>query len=383
MITMPKAVYIHIPFCEQICHYCDFNKFFLKNQPVSEYLSALEAEMKNTMERFPTNSVHTIFIGGGTPTALSVEQLEQLFLMIHRHIPMDDVVEFSVEANPEQLSQEKLAVLFQYGVNRLSIGVQTFQEELLKGIGRTHTNDVVFKGIERAKKVGFQNISIDLMYALPKQSIVDFQKTLQTAFTLGLTHYSSYSLLVEPKTVFYNLWRKGKLSLPPQEEEALMYETLMDEMEKHGFHQYEISNFAKKGFESQHNITYWKNDEYYGFGAGAHSYVHGVRRVNAGVLKKYMSLMNNEGHPYLDEHEVTVVEKMEEELFLGLRLASGVSSMRFQEKFGISIYDVFGNQLNQQINNGLLQEKDGVFTLTHQGKLLGNEVFQSFLSNAE
>lgn len=380
---MPSSVYIHIPFCEQICHYCDFNKFYLKNQPVSDYLQALEKEIIHSFRRFPSSSVRTVFIGGGTPTALSAKQLEQLMRIIHRHIPMDKVIEFSVEANPEQLTEEKLSVLFQHGVDRLSVGVQTFEENLLSAIGRTHTNESVFQGIECAKRVGFKNISIDLMYALPKQTMDDFKRTLEVAFALGVTHYSSYSLLVEPKTVFYNLWRKGKLTLPPQEEEAKMYEYLIEEMKKHGFYQYEISNFAKEGYESKHNLTYWNNEEYYGFGAGAHSYIQGVRRVNAGVLKKYMARIESCGFPYIEEHEVTTAEKMEEELFLGLRKVSGVSAKVFEQKFGQSIMDVFGKQLEEQIQKGLVEKRGEIFSLTHKGKLLGNEVFQSFLSLSE
>ncbi|WP_243290615.1 radical SAM family heme chaperone HemW [Bacillus sp. FJAT-47783] len=380
---MPKSVYIHIPFCEQICHYCDFNKFYLKYQPVSDYLLSLEKEMESSFTRFPVKEIKTIFIGGGTPTALSKDQLEQLMNMIHKYIDIELVQEFSVEANPDNLTEEKLSVLKNYGVNRLSIGVQSFNEELLKKIGRTHTNEVVFHSIKLAQKMGFHNISIDLMYALPTQTLKEFKQTLEIAFSLDLAHYSSYSLLVEPKTVFYNLWRNGKLTLPPQEEEAVMYEYLMEQMEKRGFRQYEISNFSKPGFESKHNLTYWNNEEYFGFGAGAHSYVHGVRRVNAGVLKKYMSLIESTNFPYVDEHLVTKTEQMEEELFLGLRKTRGISIRHFANKFGISIDKVFGQQIEEQSRKGLLVKQDDHIFLTHKGKLLGNEVFQAFLSSIE
>lgn len=377
---MVKAAYLHIPFCEQICHYCDFNKVFLKNQPVDEYLDSMQMEMKNTLLKYPSDSLETIFIGGGTPTALNEKQMEKLLTAINEEFkPASSLHEFAVEANPGDLSYEKLKVMKDLGVNRLSFGVQTFNDRLLEKIGRTHRSADVMKSIELAKKAGFDNISIDLMYGLPEQTIHDFRDSLKIAFGLDVQHYSSYSLIVEPKTVFYNLMSKGRLILPPQEDEAVMYEYLMEEMEQHGFHQYEISNFALPGYESRHNLTYWNNEEYYGIGAGAHSYTGDIRRANAGPLKKYMQLIEETGFPYLNEHQVTQAEKMEEELFLGLRKSSGVSKKRFADKFGMPISNVFGLQIQEQAEKGLLKDGQDFISLTHQGKLLGNEVFQAFL----
>ena len=276
VIHIVQAAYLHIPFCEQICHYCDFNKVFLQGQPVDEYLQSMEKELRNTVEKYPTPGLKTIFVGGGTPTALNEKQLETFITSINRHLKPDpDTFEFTFEANPGDLSKEKLQVLMDGGVNRLSFGVQTFNDELLEAIGRTHRKKDVFHTLELARQVGFKNISLDLMYGLPNQTIKHFEDSLQTAFSLNVEHFSSYSLIVEPKTVFYNLMRKGKLRLPSQENEADMYEILMKSMEAHGYNQYEISNFAKLGYESRHNLTYWNNDEYYGIGAGAHSYVDG------------------------------------------------------------------------------------------------------------
>ncbi|MDR0138297.1 radical SAM family heme chaperone HemW [Metabacillus idriensis] len=377
---MVKAAYLHIPFCEQICHYCDFNKVFLKNQPVDEYLDSMQMEMKNTLLKYPSDSLETIFIGGGTPTALNEKQMEKLLTSINEEFkPSPSLHEFAVEANPGDLSYEKLKVMKDLGVNRLSFGVQTFNDRLLEKIGRTHRSADVMKSIELAKKAGFDNISIDLMYGLPGQTIQDFRDSLKIAFGLDVKHYSSYSLIVEPKTVFYNLMSKGRLILPPQEDEAVMYEYLMEEMEQHGFHQYEISNFAIPGYESRHNLTYWNNEEYYGIGAGAHSYTGNIRRANAGPLKKYMQLIEETGFPYLNEHQVTEAEKMEEELFLGLRKSSGVSKKRFADKFGMPISNVFGLQIQEQTEKGLLNDGEDSISLTQQGKLLGNEVFQAFL----
>ncbi|PLS15176.1 coproporphyrinogen III oxidase [Bacillus sp. M6-12] len=378
---MIKSAYIHIPFCEHICHYCDFNKVYLHGQPVEEYLSMLKKEFQLSLREYPVDSLKTIFVGGGTPTSLDEKQLSFFVDSIQNELPYDrNAVEFTFEANPGDLSEEKLAILHQAGVNRLSFGVQSFNEELLKKIGRTHRVEDIYASIEKAKKVGFQNISIDLIYGLPGQTMEDFEDTLAKALELELEHYSSYSLIVEPKTVFYNLMQKGRLSLPPQEIEARMYERVMDEMVKHGYIQYEISNYAKPGYESKHNLTYWNNEEYFGFGAGAHGYTGGKRKANYGPLKKYISPLQEGRLPLIETHEVSKQEKMEEEMFLGLRKMEGVSSTSFKEKFGSPLSDIFGQQLIELQKRGLLEERSGTYLLTRNGKLLGNEVFQSFIA---
>ncbi|KML13252.1 coproporphyrinogen III oxidase [Bacillus safensis] len=375
-----KAAYIHIPFCEHICHYCDFNKFFIKTQPVDEYLAALEKEMQHTIEQKGEQELKTIFIGGGTPTSLTVSQLDRLMNSIHRVLkPTKNLIEFAVEANPDELSLEKLQVLKAAGVNRLSFGVQTFEDDLLKKIGRVHQKKDVLTSFERARAIGFDNISLDLMFGLPHQEKHHVMNSLETAFLLGAEHYSVYSLIVEPKTVFYNLMQKGKLHLPPQEREAEMYELVMDEMERHGLKQYEISNYAKPGFESQHNLTYWSNEDYFGFGAGAHGYVDGIRNVNAGPVKHYLELIDQTGFPYKETHQVTKEERIEEEMFLGLRKIEGVKSADFQAKYGAAPETLFSTVLEDLVEKGLIVKDDMGIRLTRKGKLLGNEVFQAFL----
>ncbi len=376
---MIKAAYIHIPFCEHICHYCDFNKVFLKGQPVDAYLQALEEEMMLTLSVTSSNEVQSIFVGGGTPTALSANQLERLCEMIQDHLSFNENVEFTFEANPGDLSTDKLKVLYESGVNRLSFGVQTFNNDLLKKIGRSHEAKDVYHSVDAAKRIGFDNISLDLIYSLPGQTIEDFKQTLDISFSLETTHFSGYSLIIEPKTVFYQLMKKGKLSIPDEDEEAAMYEMLIEEMEKHGYPQYEISNFAKKGYESHHNLTYWNNEPYYGFGAGAHSYVNGVRRSNYGPLKKYMGPIEKGLLPLMEEHVVTKKEMWEEEMFLGLRKTKGVSIEHFSKKFGESPLVLFKDEISQLVGRKLLNVSDGYISLTNRGRFLGNEVFQAFL----
>ncbi|MBD7935791.1 MULTISPECIES: radical SAM family heme chaperone HemW [Cytobacillus] len=376
---MIQAAYLHIPFCEHICHYCDFNKVFLKGQPVDEYLQYLDKEMEITMNSSEYAPFKTIFVGGGTPTALNEKQLATFLESIRKRLPLAGQYEFTFEANPGDLSYEKLKLLFDHGVNRLSLGVQTFNDQLLEKIGRVHRAKDVYQSVESAKKAGFKNMSIDLIYSLPTQTMADFQETLNTSFQLDVQHFSAYSLIIEPKTVFYNLMRKGKLHTPGEDVEAAMYELLMEKMKENGFEQYEISNFSKPGFESKHNLTYWNNEAYFGFGAGAHSYVDGYRRSNYGPLKKYMEPLDQNQLPIMDKHEVTKKEKMEEEMFLGLRKTQGVSMKGFKEKFDIDIMEVFREELMAHEQKSLLEIKDDSIQLTKQGRLLGNEVFQSFI----
>lgn len=377
---MASSVYIHIPFCQQICYYCDFNKFMMDRQPVDQYLEYLEKEIVESLKRNPISDLKTVFVGGGTPTALTLPQTERLIEIINKHmIKGKKEIEMTFESNPNEISKEKLQILKDGGVNRISFGAQTFNEGLLKKIGRTHSPNEIEEAIQTAKEVGIDNINLDLMYALPGQTMEQFVDSLDKAMKLPIQHISAYSLIIEPKTVFYIEMNRGRLKPAPEEDEAAMYDFLMNYLEKKGFHQYEISNFEKNGLESKHNLVYWNNDEYFGFGAGAHGYINGIRYSNAGPLKKYFQLIDDTGVPIVHEHTVTKQEKMEEEMFLGLRKMQGVSERKFQEKFGSNFNEVFPNVIEKLMKDGLV-EMNGVFLrLTHKGKLLGNEVFQAFL----
>ncbi|MBC2303450.1 radical SAM family heme chaperone HemW [Listeria booriae] len=373
------AVYIHIPFCEHICYYCDFNKVFLEGQPVDEYVDLLIKEMEMVTKRHTMSPVETVFVGGGTPTTLTEAQLAKLCSAISRLFPMTENAELSFEANPGDLSISKLQVMKDHGVNRLSMGVQSFNNELLKKIGRIHTVDDVYQSVNNAKQVGFENVSIDLIFSLPGQTEADFEDTLTKALDLDLPHYSAYSLIIEPKTIFYNLMQKGKLILPGEDAEANMYEKLMSTMEKRGRKQYEISNFAKPGYESRHNIVYWSNEHYFGFGAGAHGYIGETRYANYGPLKKYMQPLQNGDLPIFQQKELSLKEKMEEEMFLGLRKVAGVDKAHFQAKFGQSLDATFANAIDKTIGKGWLESTPESVRLTRRGRFLGNNVFQEFL----
>ncbi|WP_027415799.1 radical SAM family heme chaperone HemW [Aneurinibacillus terranovensis] len=379
---MTQSVYIHIPFCTNKCYYCDFNSYVTKNpQLVWDYLYALEKEMAETVDRHPPQEIQTIFVGGGTPTFLEPDQMEYFLGTVAAHFPnRSETLEFTMEANPGTTDVEKLQVMKAGGVNRLSFGVQSFDDALLKKIGRIHDKEQVLRSLANAKQIGFTNLSIDLIFGLPGQTVDLFQATLDQAFALDLPHFSSYSLKVEENTLFHTWYEKGSLLLPTEDEEVEMYECLMDQMEKHGYRQYEISNFARPGYESRHNMTYWKNEEYYGIGAGAHGYVRGRRHANAGPLQQYMQLIHEKGLPRVEEFAVDRQEQMEDHMMVGLRLMQGVSASGFTARFGETIQQHFGFTVDELINLHLLEWEGDYLHLTKRGILLGNEVFARFLN---
>ncbi|OKP78428.1 coproporphyrinogen III oxidase [Paenibacillus helianthi] len=375
----PEAVYIHIPFCTNKCFYCDFNSYVLKDQPVMDYLQALDREMELTVKNTPPGVIKTIFVGGGTPTVLKPDEMAYFLKSVRTHFPQwDENIEFSMEANPGTTDQDKLAVMKEGGVNRVSFGVQAFQNELLSGIGRIHNVDDVYRSLENARSVGLHNLSVDLMFGLPNQTVDMLRESITKALELNLPHYSIYSLKVEENTLFHTLFNKNKLPLPSEEDELEMYLLLMSTMEAAGYGQYEISNFAKPGMESRHNITYWRNEDYYGLGAGAHGYVKRQRHMNIKGVNPYIEA-SLKGLPRLDSFRVSEQEAMEDFMMVGLRMREGVSDQAFQAQFGKSLQDIFGGSLNKMLAAGLLEQDGDIYRLSKQGILFGNDVFGEFV----
>lgn len=277
------------------------------------------------------------------------------------------------------LTQEKLKVLKSYGVNRLSMGVQTFDNRLLKKIGRKHTAEDVYQTMKFLEKEAFENVSIDLIYALPGQTLESFNDTLTRAIELNLPHYSLYSLILENKTMFMNWVRQGRMELPNQDVEGDMFEATITRMKSTGLQQYEISNFALPGKESQHNLIYWNNEHYYGFGAGASGYLGQRRYKNHGPIQHYLTPLRKDILPVYDEEKLTKENQMEEEMFLGLRKRNGISKNIFQHKFGVPIQTVYGATIDSLLNEGLMQEDGDQLFLTDKGLFIGNEIFERFL----
>jgi oxygen-independent coproporphyrinogen-3 oxidase len=375
----PEAVYIHIPFCTNKCFYCDFNSYVLKDQPVMDYLEALDREMEQTVKITPPGVIKTIFVGGGTPTVLKPDEMAYFLKSVRTHFPnWDKDIEFSMEANPGTTDLDKLTVMKEGGVNRVSFGVQAFQNELLTGIGRIHNVDDVYRSLENARAVGLNNLSVDLMFGLPNQTVEMLSESIRKALELDLPHYSIYSLKVEENTLFHTLFNKNKLPLPNEEDELQMYLLLMSSMKEAGYNQYEISNFAKPGKESRHNITYWRNEDYYGLGAGAHGYVGRQRHINVKGVNPYIEA-TRKGLPRLDAYPITEAEAMEDFMMVGLRMHTGVSNEAFQAQFGRSMEDVFAKSLHKMLHAGLLEHEEGTYRLSKQGILFGNDVFAEFV----
>ncbi|MET3557288.1 oxygen-independent coproporphyrinogen-3 oxidase [Streptococcus rupicaprae] len=375
MQKKPTSAYIHIPFCTQICYYCDFSKVFIKNQPVDQYLESLLEEVKAS-EMPP---LRTLYIGGGTPTAISAPQLEYLLKGLERHIDLSQVQEFTIEANPGDLTPDKVAVLKASKVNRVSLGVQTFDDRMLKQIGRSHNQAQIYESIDSLKAAGFHNISIDLIYALPNQTMDQVKDNVKKALELDIPHLSLYSLILENHTVFMNRQRRGHLHLPHEDLESEMFEYILNELEANGFEHYEISNFTKPGMESRHNLMYWNNDEYYGCGAGASGYINGVRYRNRGPIQHYLKAIAETKQARLAEEVLSKEEMMEEEFFLGLRKKSGVSIRRFEEKFQLSFEERYGKIVRDLIEQGLLQREADTIRMTKRGLFLGDTVAERFI----
>ena len=376
----PKALYIHIPFCHRKCLYCDFNTYTVEGQPVDDYLRALAMELGRLTEIYPPARLETIFVGGGTPTVLDPRQMEYFLQTIRRFFPdWSPRLEFTMEANPGTVDAEKLAVMKQGGVNRLSFGVQAFDNRLLQALGRIHDVDDVYRSVEEARKAGIANISIDLMFGLPGQTLTLLADSVDQALSLNLQHYSLYGLKVEENTPFFRLRQKGMLALPDEDEETEMYLYIIKRLREAGYVHYEISNFALPGCESRHNLTYWRNESYYAAGAGAHGYLYGTRYANIRPVRNYIDAVR-QGLPWAEQIEVSRREAMEDFMMVGLRMLGGVKDEDFRRQFGCSVGDVFGREIAKLEKRGLLAVTPGGYRLTDQGLLLGNEVFGEFIS---
>ncbi|GAB3071126.1 radical SAM family heme chaperone HemW [Salinicoccus sesuvii] len=370
---MAESLYIHIPFCNRICTYCDFNKVLINNQPVDGYLDALISELRD----IEPQSLRTIFVGGGTPTALSESQLSRLLAAVTDRFQVTE--EFTFEANPDELTPGKLDVLKNYGVNRISLGVQTFNEDLLNVLGRSHGYNDIFNAINHMEKIGLNNYSLDLMYNLPGETMQDLDDSLKHIRTLSPKHISWYSLIIEPHTVFYNQIRKGRMKVDDDDVEARKYQRVINGLSELGYPQYEISNFSQPAFESEHNKTYWKNEPYYGAGAGSHGYIDNTRYYNIKPINHYIQSMEETGSVVKETLALDQKAQMEEEMFLGLRMNRGVDTARFEEKFGRSMDEVYGTVINQEISKGHIEASKSRVALTEKGRMVGNTVFMEFL----
>lgn len=363
---MIKAMYVHVPFCDSICAYCDFGRCKMHSSLANQWLSAIERELKN---RNIKDELETLYIGGGTPSALSVTQLDELLKLLDAYAK--GVKEYTVEANPENLNAEKLAAMKKHGVNRISLGVQSFNDELVKIIERHHNRQRIDQVLDMIHAAGIHNISIDLMYALPKQSLSQLADDLKiAALDKRISHISIYSLTIEEHSKF------GRQGLEPcdNELEGSMYELICETLSKYGYMHYEISNFAKPGYESKHNQMYWQYEDYAGIGCGASGKENHIRYDRPFQLLDYLNDQEKCELIHLSKQD-----EMFECVMMGLRMKKGIKLKHFEELFGCSLMDVFPSAINDNIKRGwLVLEADRLFP-SEAGMTFLNDVLLAFM----
>ena len=370
---MASSVYIHIPFCATKCYYCAFNTYTFHKEQAKAYLQALRTEMKLYVSE--TDPLQTIFIGGGTPSILSANALSQLLTDIHQHFRITPDAEITVECNPGTVDIEKLRVMQDNGVNRLSFGLQAMQDETLKQLGRIHTVAEFLESYHLAREGGFENINIDLIFALPDQTIDAWHHTLNQVISLEPTHISAYNLVMEETTPFYEWWQAGELHLPSEDTEADMFQYTIETLTTHGYTHYEICNFARPNREALHNLVYWNNQSCIGLGAGASGYVNGVRYSNIRGIAPYINKLAERTKPIADRERLTGDTEKAETLMLALRKREGISLDVYQNRFGEQIEVAFGSILKKWMDLGLLERTATHLRLTARGLFLANEVF--------
>ncbi len=373
------ALYIHIPFCEKKCFYCDFNSYSGKKYLIEDYIKALKKEITLYKSSLAEYTVGTIFFGGGTPSILSGKQMSEIMNILNKSFIVEDNAEISMESNPGTLDYNNLKQYYDNGINRLSIGLQACQNHLLKTLGRIHDFEEYTKNIKDARKVGFTNINTDLMFSLPSQSKKDWKESLRKMVDLNIPHISAYSLIVEEDTPFHNWVEDKKVILPNEDTEINMYHYAIRYLKEKGYKHYEISNFSKPGFECKHNLIYWENKPYIGFGAGAHSYFNKKRFNNVEEVEKYISLLKNDKLPVENKIDILVKDEISEFMFLGLRLINGISIDEFKERFNISPFEIYKEQFNKLKEQGLVVWDKHYIKLTSKGIDFSNIVFQEML----
>lgn len=368
-------IYVHIPFCVRKCNYCAFNSKVGGADERAAYVDALTREINPRGQR---ETIETIYFGGGTPTTLTLAELEKIIGALRTAFTVEGGAEVTIEANPGTVDATYLRGLRALGFNRLSLGVQSFNDALLKVLGRIHDSRAAIQTVELAK-IFFDNVSVDLMYGLPNQTLDDVHRDVERIDKLGVQHVSLYGLEVEAGTNFFELARAGKLPLPDDDACADMYDFITTTLPALGWRRYEISNFAREKFFSRHNVGYWTGKRYFGFGAGAHGFDGKLRTSNVRDVATYIERLNAGLSVSTVEEVVTRRAAMEEFCFLGLRMTEGISAQAFNEKFGASIFDVFGDVIAANQRRGLLAVDGDIIRLTARGMALGNEVFADFL----
>ena len=376
------GLYVHIPFCKQKCMYCDFPAYQNLQDYYETYVYALVQEMDLWVSEHPESKakpIDTIYFGGGTPTELSIQQLQMIVDKIKSTFTIDENCHMTIESNPGEVDLQYLTKLVKLGFNRISFGVQTFDDKALTMLHRSHDGEKAIQAVYDAKEAGFTDINIDLIYGLPRQTLEDIQHNLNIVKDLPINHISTYGLQVEVGTYLYHLVQKNLISIPSESIDESMYDTMMAGLKELGFERYEISNFGKGNSYSRHNLKYWHYIDYLGFGAGAHSFYDGIRRSNNRNVMPYIQSVDRYIMPTIDTETITVERAQEDFCFLALRTKWGLDEQKFEDRFGVSVHNLFGNILEDLVTKCLLEYQNGSYHLSSEGAKHGNYVFSQFI----
>lgn len=366
------GIYLHIPFCKQACNYCDFH-FSTSMRMKSDFVSALLREIELRKETFSNQTISSIYFGGGTPSLLSKEELLEIFDKLYTSFSIDKDAEITLEANPDDLTIEKISTLKDTPINRLSIGVQSFRDEDLKFMNRAHSADEALKSIKMCQEAGFHNLTIDLIYGTPGMDDNAWKENLKTSFELNIPHISSYALTVEEKTALHAQILKKKVAPVNEQQSARQFEILINEMLKNGYEQYEISNFCKPNAYSRHNSSYWKKELYLGLGPSAHSYMGASRLWNVANNVKYIKALQENKLP-IEEEFLTLENRYNEYVMTSLRTKWGCNIQSIEKDFSKNLATYFITEIQEYVKNGQVCEEKGVYYLTKSGKLLADRI---------
>lgn len=368
-------LYIHIPFCVKKCAYCDFLSGPADADTIEKYVQALICEIEAVKIKAEKYRVVTVFVGGGTPSVLEGEQIERIFAAVRERFGLGEEDEITIEANPGTVTREKLRSYKRAGINRISFGLQSVNNEELKMLGRIHTYEEFLESYRLAREEGFTNINVDLISAIPKQTLESWKRTVDAILELNPEHISAYSLIVEAGTPFEKLYGEGgsrEVELPEEETERVIYQKTKEWLKEAGYERYEISNYAKKGYVCRHNLGYWERKEYLGLGLGASSLIENVRFQNTDEMQIYLQYADNEEKRVENRETLTREEELEEAIFLGLRKMEGISKKEVEKEYG--------KQIEKMICQGFLEEENGKIRLTERGIDISNYVFAEILA---
>ncbi|MFR6454716.1 MAG: radical SAM family heme chaperone HemW [Peptoniphilus lacrimalis] len=372
------SIYIHIPFCRSRCHYCDFCSSVIDKKQVEKYIKYLKKEIHLYKGILEGREISTIFIGGGTPSSIDEIFIGQI-LEEFKNFNFSKDIEITIEANPNSLSLEKLKKYRNFNINRISIGAQSFNNKILKTIGRIHNKEEIFKTVKKIKEAGFTNFNIDLMLALPYQTLKDIEESVEILKILNPNHISYYSLIIEDNTNIKKLYDKNSSLFPSENMDRKMYHYLVDNLEKIGYNQYEISNFAKKSFECKHNLSYWTLKDYLGFGLSASSNIRDKRFTNTCSFSSYYKSLDKEKKPIDFSEILSKKDRMNEFSIMGIRLNSGIDTKNFEEIFSTNFFKYYEKEIDKHIKDGLIEVKEDKICLSKKGRDLSNIVEVDFI----